>query len=82
MSPKPRPPAAALATAQLLRIEHVAEITGISIETLRRWRRDWDRDHQGPPSFRLGGRVAYKRTDVEAWIEQQYDATVTGSVTA
>jgi predicted DNA-binding transcriptional regulator AlpA len=28
----------------------------------------------GPKSFKLGGRVVYKRSDVEAWIEERYNA--------
>ena len=29
----------------------------------------------GPKSFKLGNRVAYKRADVEQWIEAQYNDT-------
>lgn len=45
--------------------------------TLRFWR------HQGrgPKSFRLGstGRVMYKKSDVEAWLQAQYNAGVGGA---
>ncbi|MCT1985585.1 helix-turn-helix domain-containing protein [Dermacoccus abyssi] len=43
----------------------------IPVGTLRYWR------HQGtgPKSFKLGAkRVAYMREDVEAWLQQQYEA--------
>jgi predicted DNA-binding transcriptional regulator AlpA len=33
---------------------------------------------QGPRSFLLGKRVAYKRSDVLQWIESQYAADHTG----
>jgi predicted DNA-binding transcriptional regulator AlpA len=40
-----------------------------SVSTLRYWRHRGE----GPRSFLLGGRVAYKVDDVEIWIEQQYN---------
>jgi predicted DNA-binding transcriptional regulator AlpA len=50
--------------------EEVAEITRIPLATLRFYRHAG----KGPKSFRLGNRVVYKRTDVEAWIEARYNA--------
>ena len=38
------------------------------LSTLRFWRHTGE----GPKSFKLGGRVVYKREDVEQWIEDQY----------
>jgi len=49
--------------------EEVAEITRIPLATLRFYRHNGT----GPKSFRLGNRVVYKRTDVEAWIESRYN---------
>ncbi|MFW7415782.1 helix-turn-helix transcriptional regulator [Demequina sp. SO4-18] len=43
----------------------VSERTGVPINTLRYWRHLG----QGPQSFRLGRRVVYAVSDVEAWIE-------------
>ena len=48
----------------------VSEITRIPLSTLRFYRHT----SQGPRSFLLGNRVAYKRSDVEAWIESRYNA--------
>lgn len=49
----------------------VAEELNVPVATLRWWR------HRGtgPKSFRLGARkVAYLRSDVEQWLQQQYHA--------
>jgi predicted DNA-binding transcriptional regulator AlpA len=59
---------------ELLLIEEVAELTRLPLSTLRFYRHRGD---GGPKSFKLGNRVAYKRADVEQWIEEQYrDSTV------
>jgi predicted DNA-binding transcriptional regulator AlpA len=55
--------------ADILLIEEVAELTRLPLATLRFYRHRGD----GPKSFKLGNRVAYKRADVEAWIEAQYN---------
>jgi predicted site-specific integrase-resolvase len=54
-----------LTTAELSKEFKVADIT------LRGWR------HRGigPRWFKLGGRVVYKRSDVEAWMQEQYEQT-------
>jgi predicted DNA-binding transcriptional regulator AlpA len=57
--------------SELLRIEEVAELSRQSLSTLRFYRH---RGYGGPQSFKLGNRVVYKRADVEAWIEAQYNA--------
>jgi predicted DNA-binding transcriptional regulator AlpA len=50
----------------LLRIEEVAELTGVPVSTLRYWRyRD---QGEGPPMFRLGRRVVAYADDVHAWV--------------
>lgn len=36
----------------------------------------------GPASFRLGGRVRYRRTDVMAWVSEQERNTRRGQVVA
>ena len=56
---------------ELLLIEEVAELTRLPLSTLRFYRHV---GKGGPKSFKLGNRVAYKRSDVEAWIESQYQA--------
>lgn len=45
----------------------VARRWGISERTLERWR--WLR--QGPPFLKLGGHVAYRLSDIEAFEETQ-----------
>jgi predicted DNA-binding transcriptional regulator AlpA len=51
--------------SELLLIEEVAELTRLPLSTLRFYRHA---GKGGPKSFKLGNRVAYKRSDVEAWI--------------
>lgn len=52
----------------------VSAETGIPEATLRYWRH---RD-EGPESFKLGRRVVYKRSAVNAWIAAQQLATTRG----
>lgn len=54
---------------KLLRIEQVAERTGVSVSTLRHWRHHGT----GPKSARIGRRVVYRPEDVDAWIAAQFD---------
>lgn len=54
----------------LLRIEEVAEMTGIPLATLRFWRAS---GHTGPKSAKLGRRVVYREADVLAWIDEQFE---------
>jgi predicted DNA-binding transcriptional regulator AlpA len=63
---------------ELLVTSEVAEMTRKPQATLRWYR------HQGigPKSGRLGGRVVYRRADVEAWIEEQLAATSSGGTAA
>ncbi len=55
----------------------VADYIGIHEGTLRYWRHAGT----GPASFKLGRRVMYRKADVDAWIEAQYEATARGGVT-
>jgi predicted DNA-binding transcriptional regulator AlpA len=55
--------------SEILLMAEVSEMTRIPLSTLRFYRHT----SQGPRSFLLGNRVAYKRSDVEAWVEQQYE---------
>jgi predicted DNA-binding transcriptional regulator AlpA len=54
--------------AEILLMEEVSELTRIPLSTLRFYRHS----NQGPRSFKLGGRIAYKRGDVLDWIETRY----------
>lgn len=48
-------------------MHEVSELTGVPVNTLRRWRRD----KTGPRSGTLGGRVVYRRSDLEKWVDDQ-----------
>jgi len=54
-----------------LTIDEVSEEYGIPVRTLR-WYRSVGR---GPVSFKLGRRVRYRKSDVDDWVNAQYDAT-------
>nr|WP_238356983.1 helix-turn-helix domain-containing protein [Kribbella italica] len=45
--------------------QELADYLGVTIETLRNWRRH----DQGPAFLRIGIRIWYKRAEVAAWIE-------------
>ena len=56
-----------LSPADLLLLSEVAEITRRSIDTLR-----WLRHRgEGPPGFRMGRRVVFRRGAVMEWIAEQ-----------
>ena len=56
-----------LSPDDLLLLSEVAEITRRSIDTLR-----WLRHRgEGPPGFRMGRRVVFRRGAVMEWIAQQ-----------
>ncbi|EFV91667.1 hypothetical protein ES5_09862 [Dietzia cinnamea P4] len=52
----------------------LSEETGIPVGTLRYWRHAGT----GPESFKLGRRVVYRRSAVDAWINAQELATTRG----
>ena len=54
----------------LLLLEEVAVLTRQSVSTIR-WLRH---KGQGPPGFRLGRRVVFRRAEVERWIAQHEQA--------
>lgn len=55
----------------LLTITEAADLLRAPVATLRYWRHL----HVGPPSFRLGRRVLYRRDDLRAWIDSKADRT-------
>jgi DNA-binding transcriptional MerR regulator len=57
---------------EILNTPEVAVLTRIPPETLRYWRHIG----KGPRSFKVGRRVLYKREDVQAWFDRQYNAEV------
>ena len=54
----------------LMSATEVAEFLGISVNTLYQLRYRGD---SLPRGYRVGGRIKYRRSDVEAWLEQQAD---------
>lgn len=54
---------------QLQGQEDAAGMIGVSTATLRYWRRNG----LGPVSAKIGRRVVYRRSDIQRWIEQQFD---------
>lgn len=55
--------------ARLLRIAEVSDMTGVPVNTLRFWRAN----SRGPRSAKLGKRVVYRESDVQAWIDAQFE---------
>lgn len=55
--------------SDLLTLADVTERYPIPAGTLRYWRHCGT----GPKSFKLGRRVMYRKEDVDAWIEAQYE---------
>jgi excisionase family DNA binding protein len=56
-----------VAPDDLLTPLQLAEVLGISVRTLYNWRSQ----RKGPPGFRVGSHVRYRRSDVEAWLDEQ-----------
>jgi excisionase family DNA binding protein len=54
---------------RLLTVKELAEYLGVPVATLYQWRHRGE----GPPGFKVGRHVRYRRTDIEAWIEQQLE---------
>lgn len=52
----------------LMTIQEVSDLTRVPVATLRYWR------HQtsGPKSARFGGRLMYRREDVEKWVSEAF----------
>lgn len=54
----------------LMTIEEVSELIRIPASTLRFYRH---KGEGGPRSAKIGGRVMYRRADVEAWLDAQFE---------
>jgi predicted DNA-binding transcriptional regulator AlpA len=52
---------------ELVTVAEVAEMTRLSVGTLRWWRAVGE---GGPESFKLGRRVMYRRADIEKWLDE------------
>lgn len=56
---------------ELLGVKATALLIGIAENTLRYWRSTG----YGPPSFKVGRKIVYRRHEVEEWMAQQEAAT-------
>lgn len=56
----------------LMTLPEVSEMTRIPEATLRFYRHKGD----GPKSAKIGGRVMYRREDVEAWLDAAFEEEV------
>lgn len=68
--PKPSPPKGSLW------IEQAAAHIGLTVGTLRKWRLLGKDVEAGMPGWKVGGYVAYKVTDLDAYLEAQYQAAL------
>ena len=64
--PDPKDKPRTLMVGWISRLDLAQEL-GLSVETLRRW----EAQRMGPPSIRAGRKVYYRRSTVEAWLEDQ-----------
>lgn len=53
----------------LMTMQQVSARLGVSIDTLRTWRKVGT----GPPSARIGRVVRYRTGDVAAWVDAHFD---------
>lgn len=54
----------------LMTMDEVSEFVRIPVSTLRFYRHKGT----GPKSAKIGGRIMYRRTDVEAWLDAAFAA--------
>lgn len=54
---------------QLLTIEEAAEFLRTPVATLRFWRHQ----NKGPKAARIGSRIFYRKTDLDQFINEQFD---------
>lgn len=55
---------------RLMTPRELAEHLGVPVKTLYTWRTT----ARGPRAIRVGKHLRYRRSDVEAWLEQQADS--------
>jgi len=55
---------------RLLTVEELASYLGVPVATLYQWRHRGE----GPPGFRVGRYIRYRRNDVEQWIRDRLEA--------
>lgn len=60
------------ASGRLMSMEDLSEMLGIPMNTLYGWRYRGE----GPSGFRVGRHVRFRRSVVEAWLEQRADGNL------
>lgn len=70
---RPIPELARHRPAELLTPDETAELLRVPVQLLYRWRYE----RRGPPSFKIGRYVRYRRAEVEAWIDRQASSSGT-----
>ena len=53
----------------LIDVQQLADYLDVPVKTLYAWRYR----REGPPAFRVGRHLRYRRTDIQRWIQQQID---------
>jgi excisionase family DNA binding protein len=56
---------------RLLTVPELAEYLAVPTSTIYQWRYL----RKGPPGFRIGRHVRYRRSDVDEWIERHVEAS-------
>ena len=62
--PRESPP---VTNHDLMTVTQVADLLQVAPRTLYNWRSAG----KGPPGFRVGGQLRYRRSDVETWLDAQ-----------
>ena len=57
---------------RLMTLAELAELLGVPVNTVDQWRTRGE----GPPGYRIGRHVRYRRSAVEIWLETQTDQRV------
>jgi excisionase family DNA binding protein len=55
---------------RMMSLAELSELLGVPLSTLYGWRHRGE----GPPGYRLGKHVRFRRADVEAWLATQADS--------
>lgn len=54
---------------RLMTLAELADMLGVPVSTVYQWRTRGE----GPPGYRIGRHVRYRRSAVETWLETQTD---------
>ena len=55
---------------RLLTVQDLADYLGVPVATLYQWRHRGE----GPPGFRVGRYIRYRRSDIQQWIRDRLKA--------